>query len=90
MIDPDAVRADLDPEIPGPERDALLAVAVRLYRERPAPAPAFRRELRRSLARPPVTRPRRFRLLVASSAGAGWLLLAVAAAGLAGAGPLAP
>lgn len=70
---------------------ALLATAHLLASSRPVPSAAFRGALRRHLmassARP--TRPARLRLLIASYAGAGSFLLAVAAWGAAGAGPLA-
>ena len=61
-----------------------------LIEERPLPRAAFRAELRRSLLldRSGV-RPRRLRLLIAAYAGSGALLIAVAAIGLAGVGPLA-
>ena len=74
---------DLDPD--------LCELAMRLQRERPLPAPAFRGDLGRSLiARMPQPRPRRLRLLVAGQLGAGALLLVVAALGaVLQAGPLA-
>lgn len=57
-------------------------LAMRLERERPLPAPAFRGELGRRLStsqpRPP---PRRLWLLVAGQLGAGAVLLGVAALG---------
>ena len=66
-------------------------IAERLRAERPVPAPGFRGELRRRLLvadrRRPVA-PRRLRLLMTAYAGSGALLLAIAAFGLAGAGPL--
>jgi hypothetical protein len=64
----------------------------RLRGERPVPSPRFRGELRRRLsqqAAPDPARPARLRLLVAAYAGSGALLLAIAAIGLAGVGPLA-
>jgi hypothetical protein len=69
----------------------LDAIARRLERERPLPRPAFRGELRRRLvaggARPlSLTRVRR---QILAYAGSGFCLLAVAAAGLVGLGPLA-
>jgi hypothetical protein len=66
-------------------------IAERLRAERPVPSAAFRGELRRRVLladrRRPV-RPRRLRLLVTAYAGSGALLLAIAAIGLAGVGPL--
>ena len=90
-------RFEIDPSLPEDERAALAALAERLERERPLPAPAFRGELRRRL----LERPRpaafgpwagaasRWRRAAISYAAAGLLCLAVAAAGLAGAGPFA-
>jgi hypothetical protein len=66
---------------------------VRLHAERPIPAPAFRGELRRRLDSGSRAAARtsfgRFsaRALAVSYLGAGLILLGVAAAGLAGAGP---
>jgi hypothetical protein len=64
----------------------------RLKGERPVPSPRFRSELRRRLSEhlsPDPARPERVRLRVAAYAGSGAVLLAVAAIGLAGTGPLA-
>ena len=63
----------------------------RLERERPVPRAAFRGELRRRLSaddRGPS--PSRLRIWIGAYALSGVLLLSVAAAGVAGAGPLAP
>lgn len=63
----------------------------RLKRERPVPRAAFRGELRRRLSaddREPG--PSRLRIWIGAYALSGILLLSVAAAGIAGAGPLAP
>jgi hypothetical protein len=64
---------------------------ARLRAERPVPAPTFRGDLRRRLVSTPRTRTAfggfSVRVLAASYLGAGLILLAVAAAGLAGAGP---
>jgi hypothetical protein len=68
----------------------LDRIADRLRAERPVPAPGYRGELRRRLIvgnRPPVA-PRRLRLLIAAYACSGTVLMAIAAIGLAGAGPL--
>jgi hypothetical protein len=70
----------------------LDAIAERLRAERPVPAPGFRGDLRRQLVvsdRPAPIAPRRLRLLVGAYAGSGAVLMAIAAIGLAGVGPLA-
>ena len=69
-----------------PEHDE---VARRLEAERPVPRAAFRGELRRHLVSDETRSPRRLRLLVAAYSGSGLALLAVAAIGVAGGGPLA-
>lgn len=67
------------------------AVEQRLLSERPVPRAAFRGELRRLLsADARAERPARLRMWIAAYALSGVLLLSVAAAGIAGAGPLAP
>jgi hypothetical protein len=71
----------------------LDRIAARLEAERPIPRPAFRGELRRELTRTALRRPAappRLRVMIASFAGSGIALLAIAAIGLAGGGPLAP
>jgi hypothetical protein len=87
---PDPERDEiLDSKLGPAERKRLLETARLLERERPVPRPAFRGELARQLrARSPG--PRRLRVLIGAYAGAGLVLLAVVAVGLAGAGPLAP
>ena len=73
--------------------EGLDPIVARLESERPVPRPAFRGELRRALLRNAEQRPsapRRLRLMIPAFAGSGALLLAIAAIGLAGAGPLAP
>ena len=70
---------------------AIDEIARRLEAERPVPRPAFRGDLRRSLVAD-TERPLalgRVRRLVFAYAGSGFCLLAVAAVGLAGVGPLA-
>jgi hypothetical protein len=67
----------------------VLVMAERLERERPLPSAGFRGELRRHLLLPGGTSPRRIRTLIAAYAGSGLAMLALAAVGLAGAGPLA-
>jgi hypothetical protein len=70
----------------------LDPIVERLERERPVPRAAFRGELRRRLVSRPDARrlwPARPRLLVGVYLSSGTLLLAIAAIGLAGLGPLA-
>jgi hypothetical protein len=72
--------------------DNLDPIAERLERERPVPRPAFRGALRRHLMGERRARqfmPARPRLLVGAYAGSGTLLMAIAAVGLLGVGPLA-
>jgi len=75
------------------EHQKLEEVAARLEAERPIPHPAFRGEARRALllsAGRHQAAPPRLRLMVAAFATSGFALLAIAAIGLASAGPLAP
>jgi hypothetical protein len=91
MTEPDDIGRALEPEIGGPERERLLRLAERLENQRPVPRAAFRGELRRHLlsagGAPHGAAPARLRLLIASYLGSGLILLAVAALGVAGAGP---
>jgi hypothetical protein len=67
-------------------------IVARLETERPIPRAAFRGELRRTLlagAEQRPTAPARLRLIIAAFASSGTALLAIAAIGLAGVGPLA-
>ncbi len=96
-------RFEIDPALPENERTALAGLAERLERDRPLPAPGFRGELWRRLVerpRPAAFGPwpgswdggsatPRWRVTALSYAAAGLGCLAVAAAGLAGAGPFA-
>jgi hypothetical protein len=76
-----------DDDILEPE---LAEVGDRLRRSRPVPAAAFRGDLRRRLmADRGPRRPQRLWLRVAATSGSGLVLLAVAAIGVLGAGPLA-
>jgi hypothetical protein len=89
----DDIRAILDQERDPADRAALLATAERLEHERPVPSAGFRAMLRRRLldaSGAGHARPGRLRTLVAVYAGSGSSLLAIAAIGLAGVGPLAP
>ena len=82
----------LEPGLPSGESEELGHLARRLERERPVPRAGFRGALRRQLLdaadRQPL-RPQRLGLLIAAYAGSGMALLAIAALGIAGAGPLA-
>jgi hypothetical protein len=92
MIPSDDISADLEPGIEPEEAEALGRVALRLTEERPVPRPAFRGALWRHITtaeQPAAGRPRRLGSLIAGFAGSGFLLLAIAALGLAGAGPFA-
>jgi hypothetical protein len=83
----------LDPALDSKECHELARVARRLERERPVPRPAFRGSLGRRLSRmlePDRAPPRRLRLLIGAYAGSALALLAAAAIGVAGVGPLAP
>jgi hypothetical protein len=82
---------DFEPGVPPEERARLTEVADRLERDRPLPRATFRGDLKRLLLgrgrAPERESAGRWRVLVATYSGLGGLLLAVAAAGLAGAGP---
>lgn len=84
---------ELRPYVDRHEAEAIDRVGERLLSERQRPRPAFRAELRAQLsAKAPAReqwRPKRLRVLVAAYLGSGLTLLAVAAVGLSGAGPLA-
>jgi hypothetical protein len=74
-----------------PDAQELMDTARLLKAASPLPAPAFRGQLRRQLDLRPTPRAGgRLRLRILSLATAGVLLLAVAADGVAGGGPLAP
>jgi hypothetical protein len=75
-----------------PEDHELTEISERLQAERPVPRAAFRGDLRRSLvvAKPSRRAPReRVGVLIGAYAASGTALLAIAAIGLAGVGPLA-
>ena len=82
---------DFEPGVPAEERARLTEVADRLERDRPLPRATFRGDLKRLLLGGGRASERvstgRWRVLVATYSGLGALLLAVAAVGLAGAGP---
>jgi hypothetical protein len=76
-----------------PEDHDIIEIAERLQAGRPVPGAAFRGDLRRSLlvARPSRRLPgQRVGVLIGAYAASGAALLAIAAIGLAGVGPLAP
>jgi hypothetical protein len=84
---------ELSPD-PGPARwsPELVELARRLERERPVPRPGFRATLRQTLLDAQGERAlsrRTARLQVAAYAGSGVVLLAIAALGVSGVGPLA-
>jgi len=93
MRDPRHGDAPFDPALEAGERDGLTRFARKLERERPVPRAGFRDSLGRRLLRqfePRRTPPRRLQVLIAAYAGSGVILLAVAALGVAGVGPLGP
>jgi hypothetical protein len=86
------IRHDLEPDLEAGERRALLRMAERLQDERPLPSASFRGDLGRQLAmtrdRRPAA-PTRLRTAIATYVSSGSLLMAIAALGVAGAGPFA-
>jgi hypothetical protein len=81
---------ELRPYVDRGEAEAIDRIGERLEAERPNPRAGFRAELKARLASAPASwRPQRLRLAVAAYLGSGLLLLAVAALGVGGAGPLA-
>lgn len=96
MQTPGEIRRELPADLDDAEREMLVRVAMRLHGGRPTPALEFREGLRRELVGESrwrrsagQARPREARDLAAAYCAAGVLMLAVAAAGLAGAGPFA-
>ena len=92
MIEESEIRGELG-DLPPEEREDLAALGGRLISSRPAPRAGFRAELRQKIrlaaTGDPSPRPARLRVLIASYAGSGLLLLALASVGLAGLGPFA-
>jgi hypothetical protein len=89
--DPDSPLGGDEPLAPG-EADAVAALEERLFSERPLPHPGFRSMLRNQLltdAGGSAMRPAHLRVLIAAYASGGLALLAFAAVGVFGAGPLA-
>jgi hypothetical protein len=87
---------ELDPILPPEQRDDLVRLSERLEADRPIPSPGFRGNLRRRLLgtvsqprRQPGVAATRFRLWAAGYTAVGTLCLAIAAIGVAGAGPFA-
>jgi len=92
MTPHDDITDDLEPGTDPREAEALSRVARRLTDERPVPRPAFRGALWRHLSArdaPAARRPQQVGGLIAAFAASGFLLLAIAALGLAGTGPFA-
>jgi hypothetical protein len=92
MSEPHDIDPLHDPAVEPRERPQLTKVDERLRAERPIPRPAFRGALGRSLLaglEPSGERLGRVRALVAAYAGSGLCLIAIAAVGVAGAGPFA-
>ena len=84
------LRDDLEPN----DADELLPIAERLVASRPVPRAAFRGDLKRhllseQLSPPLVMRPSYLWARIGASFAAGTVLLAIAAIGVGGAGPLA-
>ena len=90
---PGPISEELRPYVDRAEAAGIDRMGERLRSDRPFPRAAFRAELRARLREQlggrPTWRPRQLRRLVATYAGSGLVLLAIAAIGLAGAGPLA-
>ena len=86
------ISGELRPYVDRAEAAEIDRTGQRLRDERPVPRAAFRSELRGHLARlgadRPSWRPRHLGRLVAAYAGSGVALMAIAAIGLAGVGPL--
>jgi hypothetical protein len=86
MNDRDRILEDLDPDLDRVEAERLAGVGARMLRERGMPSAAFTARLSRRLGasdRPPLGPAFAYAL-------SGSALLAVAALGAAGSGPLAP
>ena len=90
---PGGVSDELRPYVNRGESDELNRVGEWLLGRRPVPSAGFRAELHGHLSalvdRKRRWRPRRLRPVAAAYIGCGLALMAVAALGLAGAGPLA-
>lgn len=93
MQTPDEIGRDLPTDLDDQEREELATAGIRLQAQRPVPSAGFRGELRRALLSDATqiapAPPRSVLALSASYAGVGIVLLGIAAAGVAGAGPFA-
>jgi hypothetical protein len=92
MTDPREHDRPPDPGLPPGEPAEIVNLARRLEEERPVPRAGFRAALRSKLltaGREQAWAGGRLRLRIAAYAGSGVVLLAIAAVGVAGAGPLA-
>lgn len=92
MTEFDDIRRELSSELPDHEVAAVLEVAELLRSQRPVPRAGFRSALRAQVAAPTATtrwRPAHLRLTIGAYLASGAALLAVAALGVAGVGPLA-
>jgi hypothetical protein len=95
MQTPGEIRRELPADLDEAEREALVAIAMRLQGGRPAPKLAFREELRKELLgesswrRATSFASQDARVVAAGYSLAGLLLLVVAAIGLVGVGPFA-
>ena len=91
--EPGGVSDELRPYVNRGESEELNRVGEWLLRRRPLPSAGFRAQLHGRLSalvdQERRWRPRRLRLVAAAYIGCGLGLMAVAALGLAGAGPLA-
>jgi hypothetical protein len=91
----DEIRADLSPDLDAREREQLVEIGIRLRARKALPRPEFRGDMRRRLIAEPAgdravqPKPRSIPALVSLYMVFGTLFLAVAAVGVAGAGPFA-
>jgi hypothetical protein len=85
--DHDRMLGDLDPDVPRDEAERLADLGARLLRTRPLPSSAFIARLDRGLDR---SGERTSWALAGAYVLSGAALLAIAALGIAGGGPLAP
>jgi len=88
--EPADLELDLEPEMKAGEREALLALALKLVERRPVPRAGWRSAVRSGLLHHGTpSSPAKIRALVFAYGSGGAVLLLVAAAGLAGIGPFA-
>ena len=90
---PGGISDELMPYVDRSESEEINRVGEWLASQRPVPSPGFRAELHGRLSaladKEMGWRPRRLRLVATAYTGCGLALMAVAAIGLAGTGPLA-